>query len=340
MLETFLKATDDLGLGAEVTVLSRDPARFAASAPHVASHPAVTVHPGDVKSFDVPDCRVHPPAAHGDGGRPGHVANRLVRDGGCRNRARADLCRPPLRSKAAPHQLRCGLRHAAAGRRSALGGVHRCASARRSVRRVRSRQAGRRVPLLGRGDDDDLEAKIARCFAFVGPLLPLDANFAVGNFIRDALGRDHIEVQGDGTARRSYLYAADLAIWLWTILVKGESGRPYNVGSEDDVSIVELAQLVCAGGFANHTGSRGRSGGPRSPPVEVCPINCPGHDRVRAGDLGCAPGSRQSDGSLVPDRTNAAQRALGWSCRFQEPESEIDMSLAVSTRDTSGRGGG
>ena len=93
-------------------------------------------------------------------------------------------------------------------------------------------------------DSYGLESTIARCFSFVGRDLPLTAHFAIGNFIHDALNNKNILVSGNGNPVRSYLDQKDLAIWLCSILMKAPAGAVYNVGSDDRVSIGDLAYLV------------------------------------------------------------------------------------------------
>ena len=92
--------------------------------------------------------------------------------------------------------------------------------------------------------DSNIDAIIARCYALVGPYLNLKIHYAIGNFISDCLEKKEIIIKGDGTPLRSYLYTADLMIWLISSLFKSNSNEIYNIGSMKEISIFDLAQLV------------------------------------------------------------------------------------------------
>jgi nucleoside-diphosphate-sugar epimerase len=84
----------------------------------------------------------------------------------------------------------------------------------------------------------------ARLFAFLAPFLPIDEHFAAGNFIGNAIRNEDIIIKSGGGSIRSYQYGTDLATWLWALLVRGKSGDAYNVGSDESLSIKELAEKV------------------------------------------------------------------------------------------------
>ena len=75
---------------------------------------------------------------------------------------------------------------------------------------------------------------------------------------------------------RSYLYAADLAIWLWTILFKGKSRHPYNVGSEVSFSIAEIAQAVAKSCGPNIKVEIRKTANPANPAERYIPSNLRG----------------------------------------------------------------
>ncbi len=91
-----------------------------------------------------------------------------------------------------------------------------------------------------------LSAVIARLFAFGGRHIPRDGRYALGSFVRDALSNDAapIRIAGDGRAVRSYLDGHAMAHGLMTALVAGTCGTAYNIGSDEAVTIADLAIRV------------------------------------------------------------------------------------------------
>jgi dTDP-glucose 4,6-dehydratase len=249
LLETFAYANEKLGLDAHAVVLSRDPEAFCRRLPHLGRCPAIAWRRGDACEGPLPEgtfshvIHAATPSHAGRGGQTPLSLLTTIVDGTRRVLELARRCgvgKLLLTSSGAVYGRQpSGLSHVPEGYGGAPDPLDPGA-AYGEGKRMAEQLAAQYAALGG------LQAKIARGFAFLGPHLPLDAHFAAGNFLRDGLGGGPIRVQGDGRALRSYLYAADLAVWLWTILFRGVSCRPYNVGSDRAVTIGELAETIAA----------------------------------------------------------------------------------------------
>jgi len=246
LLESFAWANRRLSLGAELTALTRDPAAFSSRAPHLAEDPSIHLHHGDVRSFIWPEGSFSH-VIHGatdvssvDASRGSSLLENII--AGTRRVLDFTVAAKSKKLLFLSSGAVYGQQPADVPKMSEdYAGAPRVGEARYEY--AEGKRRSERL-CTAHAQQGFAEAKLARCFSFVGPLLPLDGNFAVGNFIRNALRREPILVQGDGTSVRTYLYAADLATWLWTILFRGESGRPYNVGGSIPWSIIDLAHLV------------------------------------------------------------------------------------------------
>jgi len=248
ILESFLFANRKLNLKAKALVLTRNPATLSEKMPHIMDDPSVEIHVGDVRDFDFPE------------GEFSHIIH-LASASAIGKFLNED---PLLRFDTIVQ-----------GTRRVLDFAQKC-RARKFLCTSTGYVYGKQVPGLtlipedykGLPELDDpnavlgfgkrtaellcvsyskkfgFDSKIARCFSFVGPYLQLNIHYAIGNFIRDTINGGPIVVKGDGTAVRSYMYVSDLMIWLWTILFKGKNREPYNVGSEKEITIKELAFKV------------------------------------------------------------------------------------------------
>jgi dTDP-glucose 4,6-dehydratase len=252
ILESLIYCNHALDLGVSASVLCRDPDQYAKKMPHVAEDPAITLLRGNVSTFPFPEDRstyvIHAaaPTSADAAGRPLQLLDTVVEG----TRHMIELARRHgarrflfVSSGAVYGRQPVGMSHIPEDYRGGpdwLDPASAYAEGKRVAEQLCSIASG----------ELDVEFRIARCFAFVGPHLPLDQHFAIGNFIADALAGRDIQIRGDGTPLRSYLYAADLAVWLWTMLFSDSSDRKnlqvWNVGSSEAISIRELAREVIA----------------------------------------------------------------------------------------------
>ncbi len=250
MLESLIWAKENVGIDLEIMILTRDANRFKKELPNLASHPSVQCHIGDIMTFNFPKSEfeyiIHLASASAEG----YFKNedQVLRFDTIVNGTRRLL----------DFAVKCNAKKILFTSSGKIYGIqppdmiHISEDYNGAVNPDDSNAAlgiGKRAAeflCITYAKNYGIEVKIARCFSFVGPYLQLNLHYAIGNFIRDGLMGGPIIVKGDGTAYRSYMYAADLAVWLWTILFKGQSCRPYNVGSEEAITIGDLARLVAS----------------------------------------------------------------------------------------------
>jgi dTDP-glucose 4,6-dehydratase len=244
-MESFAFANKSLDLGAQLVGLSRNPDAFYGKVPHLAQESSIALHRGDVRDFDFPQGSfthvIHAGTTSSAPVPPSEMLDTIIR-GTKRTLEFAVAARANrflfVSSGAVYGKQPPELTHIP----ETYGGSPDLMDPNSAY--GEGKRVGELLCAIAH-QEHGLEATIARCFAFVGPHLPLDAHFAIGNYIRDAMKGEQIKVR-DGTPYRSYLYAADLAVWLWTILFKGVACHPYNVGSEQEITIESLAKSIAS----------------------------------------------------------------------------------------------
>jgi nucleoside-diphosphate-sugar epimerase len=236
------------GAGVTVTLTSRDPSRFLAAHPEYRECEWINWFTGDIRDLAdlpgrAPDLILHAAAdtSAAANAQPLALFNTLV-DGARRVfelAARSGTSRVLLTGSGAQY----GSLPVSTGVQESYEGAcasHAVASAYGEGKRAQETLGALYAERYGMG------VVMTRCFAFAGPGLPMSGHFAIGNFVRDALYGDEIVLNSSGQAIRSYLHGADLAGWLLVLLTRGESGIPYNVGSDQAISIADLARRVIA----------------------------------------------------------------------------------------------
>ena len=242
LLGGLLFANDELGLGLRVTVLSRDPAAFARRYPRLEDLPALGFIRGHAADFPLADLRTDY-IIHAAADTTSFTTEAEERE---RTRTIVDGM-----SRVLDLAQRSGARRVLNVSSGAVYGAF--AGQPSGAKEEDFTNAQPLTPYAAAKREaehlcaqSDVDFVTARAFAFLGPHLPLDAHFAAGNFLRDAQRGGPILVRGDGTALRSYLYPADLVVWLLRILSRGQRARAYNVGSDEVVPTAQLGRRIAA----------------------------------------------------------------------------------------------
>ena len=89
----------------------------------------------------------------------------------------------------------------------------------------------------------NINTGIVRIFNTYGPRMHLDDGRAVPNFISQAINGKPLTVYGDGSQTRSFCFISDMIEGIYRLFIS-TIHKPVNIGNPEEISILELAQLI------------------------------------------------------------------------------------------------
>ena len=89
-----------------------------------------------------------------------------------------------------------------------------------------------------------LDVRIARIFRTYGPRMPLFDGQMIPDFITNALDNKDLEIFGDESFRTSLIYVTDVVAGMMKMMEAPSGLGPVNLGSDIDVSLVDVAQRI------------------------------------------------------------------------------------------------
>jgi nucleoside-diphosphate-sugar epimerase len=106
-------------------------------------------------------------------------------------------------------------------------------------------RAKREVEQMAQGRElvDSCDIVIARLFTCIGAGYRTHSHLAHVSMLDDARAGRPIVLRSDGSAIRSYLFGADLAIWILALLTS-RGNDTVNIGSDEAISMLNFARIV------------------------------------------------------------------------------------------------
>lgn len=240
VMESYLHAQSRLGLPGRLHVLTRDASGFEHKFPHLAGHRALCMVQGDQGDFGFPK---------GTFSAIIHAAVTYGAPEDLRGRNMAGLARVLefARRSQVPRTLLLSSGAVYGRLVPGQGPVPESFPGRADPSDPEQAYGSMKLDAEAMGTAHARETGtsflICRGFSFIGPNLPTAPTGLLSDLMARVRKREPLELRGDGSSWRSFMYTSDFCVWLWAILARGRSARPYNVGSSDARQVAEVARL-------------------------------------------------------------------------------------------------